>query len=206
MEYDGTSSLDRPINWQDVEPEPFPFDLESLLAANAEMERNLASGPAENLSSTFRTPLDREAVFSNFGLMLGIFPPATFFLAFLFGSVGRINPMAVILVVLANAGTALAGHRFGKVVARMVNYAEEQPLGVNLMLTVFIGALCDHWRCGRCGCVAGVPDSLQSRRTRRVGRPLALSADLGRRHDDHLCVHPPHAGVLASSPFPNSIL
>ena len=45
MEYDGTSSLDRPINWQDVEPEPFPFDLESLLAANAEMERNLASGP-----------------------------------------------------------------------------------------------------------------------------------------------------------------
>ena len=73
--------------------------------------------------------------------MLGIFPPATFFLAFLFGSAGRINPMAVILLVLANTGTALAGRKFGKVVARMVNYAEEQPLGVNLMLTVFIGAL-----------------------------------------------------------------
>lgn len=141
MEYDGTSSLDRPINWQDVEPEPFPFDLESLLAANAEIERNLASGRDENLSRAFRTPLDREAVFSNFGLMLGIFPPATFFLTFLFYSAPRANPLAVILVILANTGTALAGRKFGKVVARMVNYADQQPLGANLMLTVLIGAL-----------------------------------------------------------------
>lgn len=136
MEYHRDIAIDRPLNWQDAEIEPFPFELDELLAANEQMSKRtvLAGGGIGGIQ------LDREAVFSNFGLMLGIFPPATFFLAFLFKA-GSVSPFIVAMLLLTNLTTALVGRGFGKVVARMVTSAEKRPLGEYGVLAVLIGAL-----------------------------------------------------------------
>jgi hypothetical protein len=140
MEYRTSDYVE--LSWMGAETEPFPNGLDELLAANERPATAIESSANLRIGriSTAGLKLDRDKVFSNFGLMLGIFPPATIFLSMLFLTRER-SPLMVFPLLAANAATALAAYRFGKVVSRMVGYIERQSTGEYVILSVFIGAL-----------------------------------------------------------------
>ena len=130
------------LSWAEADLERFPYGLDELTAANEALERSIAGDQLHELEQIAegKVHLSRDAVFSNFGLMLGIFVPATTFLAFLFAATER-SPLLILLLMLTNATTALVGYRFGRVVSRMITYLEDQSIGEYVVLSVFVGAL-----------------------------------------------------------------
>ncbi|MEP6944657.1 MAG: hypothetical protein ABJA02_01985 [Acidobacteriota bacterium] len=139
-----TSQPYRELTWSKSELDRFPIDLDDLIIANAQLERSL-SGISQlsddEQKQLLNLPMDRTAVFSYFGLMLGIFVPATMFLTFVFQTRPDWSPMIGLLLVMANAASALVGFHFGKVVARIVAVLEKQSTGEYIILSVFTGAL-----------------------------------------------------------------
>lgn len=145
MEYARTISLDRQLTWREQDIDAFPMGLDELLVANAEFDSGPDLSPdtiekAEAL--TIRRPMNREAVFKYFGLMLGTFPPAAFFVPFLIAKGKPENlPLVFVILFLANATTALVGFKFGRATAKMVESAAKIPLIPRIPLIVLIGTL-----------------------------------------------------------------
>ncbi len=141
MDIAGTDQNGSKLDWRNAETDNFPLGLGELIAANERLERDLAEPSDHEIAQTVKTPLGPETVFANFGLMLGIFPPATFFLFFLLSLGARINPLVVALLLLTNATTAFIGYHSGKLIAKLVRLTEGRSLPAMIALSIPIGAL-----------------------------------------------------------------
>ncbi len=118
--------------------------LDSLIAANAEFDhrRGLYKTVKEEFeASMMNHPLSPEAVFSYFGLMLGIFPPAAIFLKTISsaGDFRREDAWVIALMILVNFVSAAVGFVTGKLVGKVVVRAERYPWWAALFLMPFIG-------------------------------------------------------------------
>jgi len=88
-------------------------------------------------AALMKNPISIEKAFAYFGLLLGIFPPASIFFRFLVG--GNEETLIIILAVLVNLICAVAGYFSGKLIGRMVLVAENYPWSGMLVVLPFIG-------------------------------------------------------------------
>ncbi len=120
--------------------------LDALLAANAEFANNNSESDyaSENAAvNSIENPISIEGAFSYFGLLLGIFPPAAFFLKMLFdiGEFKGESAWLLLLMVVVNAAAASVGYFSGKVVGKIVFSLEKYPWWMMMLLMPFIGIL-----------------------------------------------------------------
>lgn len=119
--------------------------LEIILNANAERARRKREYSTEKEkfeSELMKRPLNTEKAFSYFGLMLGIFPPATLFTRFVIESRMLSDGAWFIgILLIMNAVTAVVGFFAGKWIGRMVASVERLNWPEMLVLLPFIGFL-----------------------------------------------------------------
>lgn len=118
--------------------------LDYLLAVNAETARQkeMYRSDREKLEADLMAnPLDTEKTYAFFGLMLGTFPPAAFFIKFAIDSNMLMREEAWILGVLfiVNLVSAIVGYFTGKFTGRSVREAEQFSWLPMIFLLPFIG-------------------------------------------------------------------
>ncbi|MGI8469224.1 MAG: hypothetical protein ACR2N3_12310 [Pyrinomonadaceae bacterium] len=145
MDNDRTQTIDRPqnagsfVNFADNDSGE--EGLNALLAANAEIarEKTLFQNYGEQFeASLMKNPLTTEKAFAYFGLLLGIFPPASIFLKMFHKN---IEPGIVVLFVFVNLVCAVAGYFSGKLIGRMARAVENYSWNKMLLLLPLIGIL-----------------------------------------------------------------
>jgi len=141
MDITGADPIYRELGWLNEEPTLFPRDLESLLAENALIETERGRDPDKNAESLVDTYLTNETALVYFGSMLGIFPPATIFLTYLFQINSRSAVFLALLLLLANIGTAIGGSQFGKIIARLMRRNESRSFSFRFGMSILAGAL-----------------------------------------------------------------
>lgn len=112
-----------------------------ILAANAEIlrEKTLFRNSREELESALmKKPLTTEKAFAYFGLLLGIFPPASIFFKLL---QHNIEPGIVLLFVFVNLVCAAAGYFSGRLIGKMVFNVERYSWNKMLPTLPLIGIL-----------------------------------------------------------------
>jgi hypothetical protein len=112
--------------------------LNSILEINDQIanDKALFVSQTERVESELiKIPLNSEAVYKYFGLMLGTFPPAAIFARILFDSNSFRGEDSWLLAILffVNLVSAFTGFFSGKLIARMVRYAESISW-INMML------------------------------------------------------------------------
>lgn len=118
--------------------------LDLLLAANAETERQKVlykSDREKTEADLMKNPLTSEKTFAYFGLLLGTFPPAAFFIKFAIDSRIVFGEEAWILGVLfiVNLITAVVGYFSGKLIAGSVRETEKYSWHAMFLVLPFIG-------------------------------------------------------------------
>lgn len=120
--------------------------MNALLAANAETERekSLYASERERFEADLiKNPLTSEKAFSYFGLLLGVFTPATIFLKFVLDAGSFRNDQLWILGIMAvvNLVSAVVGFFSGKLIGKIVRETEKMVWWKMLLLLPFIGIL-----------------------------------------------------------------
>ncbi len=144
-----TIERDRNINnsTNDVsEDELTEARLNSLLSANAEYARKnevFLSDKEESETSMIKNPLSNEKAFALFGLFLGAFPPAAFFLRIFFvdGNISISDSWVFLLFLLVNVVTATVGYFSGKLVGKIAGELEKVGWHWMLLALPFVGML-----------------------------------------------------------------
>ncbi|MGH7783742.1 MAG: hypothetical protein ACREO5_07880 [Candidatus Binatia bacterium] len=150
MEFGNTRTIDRKPDLANVEfqlavDETAGKRLEILLNANAETARRKRAYPSQQEkfeSELIKRPLNAEKAFSYFGLMLGIFPPATLFTRFVIESRMLSDGAWFIgILLIVNVVSAVVGFFSGKWIARLVASVEKLTWIEMILLLPFIGFL-----------------------------------------------------------------
>jgi len=119
--------------------------LNLLVAANAEIIRRKQLFPTRHIElevNSMSNPLDFRRVYSYLGLMLGLFPPASFFLLFLVPKGGpRDNGWIIWLLLWVNLVTTVAGYFSGKVVGAILSNLGKRSFRFFAFLAPLIGFL-----------------------------------------------------------------
>lgn len=120
--------------------------LDVLLAANAAIARHKKLYPTRQTEIevlTMRHPLDMPRAFSYLGLMLGLFPPATLFGAFLtgLGSTNQSGGFAFLLLMWVTFVTSAVGYFLGRIVGGELAKFEGRSFNFLLLATVIAGFL-----------------------------------------------------------------
>lgn len=120
--------------------------LDALLAANADFANNdsVYGSEKEKLeANSMKNPMSIEDAFSYFGLLLGLFPPAAFFLKMLFdiGEFKGESAWLLLLMLVVNIAAAAVGYFSGKVVGKIVFSLEKYSWWTMMFLMPFIGIL-----------------------------------------------------------------
>lgn len=129
--------------------------LNILLAANAEITKRKLLYPTaefELAANAMRRPLDSRTAFAYLGLMLGAFPPASFFLSYLVSNGASDEVWIAALLFWVNLVTAATGFFLGKVVGSILSNFGKQSFTFFALLTPLIGFL---WG-AICGAAGGV--------------------------------------------------
>lgn len=113
---------------------------------NAETARMKAMyrSDQEKLEAEMMTnPLDFKKTYSYFGLLLGLFPPFTFFAKWFYesGAVNRDEGFIFILLLFVNLVTAVVGYFSGKFIGRTIQEAEKLSWTKMILIVPFIGLL-----------------------------------------------------------------
>ena len=137
------SNLDEIANYQQ-ESELVRQRLDILLAINAETARQKAlyrSDKEKFEAETMTNPLDIEKTYAYFGLLLGAFPPAAFFIKYAIGSNLFLRDEAWIFGVLfiVNLISAVVGYFTGKLVGKSVRETEKLSWLTMFLVMPFIG-------------------------------------------------------------------
>jgi hypothetical protein len=141
MENRKTQTITRQSGLDQLESDASELDLKrlnSILDINDQIANDKASFLSQKArfeSELIRIPLDSEAVYKYFGLMLGTFPPAAIFARILLDSDSFRSEDSWLLALLffVNLVAAFTGFFSGKLIARMVRYAESTSW-LNMML------------------------------------------------------------------------
>jgi hypothetical protein len=147
MEFRQTQTADRNPNLNqfagfDRDDETARERLNQLLAINAETARQKAMhrSTRENLEAEImKKPVGLEKTFSNFGLLLGIFPPAAMFIKFAVDM--RLDGWVFGVMLIINIIAAIVGFFSGKVVGRIVRHLENQSWSAMILALPIIGLL-----------------------------------------------------------------
>lgn len=120
--------------------------LNYFLEKNAETARMKAMyrSDQEKLEAEMMTnPLDFKKTYSYFGLLLGLFPPLTFFAKWFYesGAVNRDEGFIFILLLFVNLVTAVVGYFSGKFIGRTIQEAEKLSWTKMILVVPFIGLL-----------------------------------------------------------------
>lgn len=120
--------------------------LDSLLAINAEIarEKSLFQMEREKTEAALMAhPLDSRKAFAYFGLLLGIFPPATIFARMFFtnGSFRNDEFWILGIVAIINVISAIVGYFSGKLVGKIVANLEMLSWTKMLLVLPFVGML-----------------------------------------------------------------
>lgn len=118
--------------------------LDYLLTLNAETERQKQMSESDKKAlevDTMTNPLNTEKTFSYFGLMLGAFPPAAFFIKFAVDTNLFVREEAWVLGIffIVNLVSAIVGYFTGKFTGRSVREAESFSWLPMIFLLPFIG-------------------------------------------------------------------
>jgi hypothetical protein len=125
--------------------------LNLLLAANAEIARRktlYATRRCELAACTMSHPLDFGRTYALLGLLLGTFPPASFFLSFLVSDGMRNGIWIAVFLLWVNIVTAAAGYFTGKVIGMVLSSFGQRSFTFFALVIPLIGFL---W-----GAVSGV--------------------------------------------------
>ncbi|MGI9034771.1 MAG: hypothetical protein ACR2GD_01915, partial [Pyrinomonadaceae bacterium] len=117
-------------------------NLNKLLAANAEIarEKTLFQNYREQLeASLMKNPLSTEKAFAYFGLLLGLFPPASIFLKMFFDK--NVGFGIVVLLVFVNLVCAAGGYFSGKLTGKLIFKTENYSRNKMLLTLPLIGIL-----------------------------------------------------------------
>lgn len=128
------------------EDEPTEARLNSLLAANAEYSREndrFGSAEEEFEASLLENPISNDKAFALFGLFMGAFPPFAFLAQIFFNANDfRVeDSWVVVLLLVVNVVTAIAGYFSGKIVGKVVGELEKVNWLLMLLALPFIGSL-----------------------------------------------------------------
>ncbi|MEP6849846.1 MAG: hypothetical protein ABI999_13400 [Acidobacteriota bacterium] len=119
--------------------------LEVLLSANAETartKRSFGSDADEFEASLMPRPLSSKQAFSYFGLMLGVFTPATMFgRLFLNNGMPPSESWVIGILLIINVVSAVVGYFSGKLIGQMVSAVEKYRWPTMLALLPVIGIL-----------------------------------------------------------------
>lgn len=120
--------------------------LNTLLLINAKTAHEKAlyrSGKEKFESELVQNPMNSEAAFSYFGLMLGTLPPAAIFSRILFStnSFSREDMWILGILVLVNLVSAITGYFSGKLVGKMAREAERSSWIKMLIALPLIGII-----------------------------------------------------------------
>ena len=151
MEFRPTITAERSSNLAEIadyqsENELVRQRLDFFLVANAETERQkkMFRSDREKLEAELmKTPLTIEKTFAYFGLLLGTFPPAAFFVKFAVDARIWQSDGAWILGVLfiVNLISAVVGYFSGKYIAASVREMEKYSWQMMLLAAPFVGML-----------------------------------------------------------------
>lgn len=149
MEFRQTTTAERSTNFNGIadyqsETEIVRQRLDFFIAANRETERQKVAYRSEREAAEaamMTTPLTLEKTFAYFGLLLGTFPPAAFFVKFIADSGVMTSDGAWILGVLfiVNLISAVVGYFSGKFIARSVRELEKFSWHAMLLIAPFVG-------------------------------------------------------------------
>lgn len=143
MEAKNTNGLRGQLNTVESDDYTAIRRLHILLALNSEIAKQKAMfrSAAERLdASLMRHPLAFEKTFAYFGLLLGTFPPATFFLSFVISSrVNGLHPAIPILLLFVNLVTAVTGYFSGRIVGTIVGKFEKSSRSRIALIMPLIG-------------------------------------------------------------------
>jgi hypothetical protein len=117
--------------------------LNLILAANAEIAREkemFADFREQTEASLIRHPLKTGKIFSIFGLLLGLFPPAAIFYRMISNS-NNAEPAIIFLFIFVNLTCAVAGYFSGNLIGRMISKAEKYSWSRMILLLPLIGVL-----------------------------------------------------------------
>ena len=122
--------------------------LNALLKANQQtvLENEYFRNEEERFeASILRNPLTTKQVFAQFGLMLGLFPPAAIFGKFAYENILK-NPSnddnwIILLMIFVNIVCTVTGYFSGKLIGNMVSQVEKLNWGKMLLILPFIGIL-----------------------------------------------------------------
>ena len=116
--------------------------LDLLLAANDEIAKWKVKFPTSTVEverSAMTRPMDARQTYAFLGLMLGTFPPATFFLLFLLSQSERIETWVIGLLTLVTLATATTGYHSGKIVALLISNISRRSLTFGLLTVPLVG-------------------------------------------------------------------
>ena len=146
MEFKNPGKIDEQIDFTNFEgfnkgDELTERRLNSLLIQNTEYERQsqIYSSEREKVEAELmKNPLSPERVFSYFGLLLGTFLTAVFFLEI---SPPHISAGQITVLLLINTIPALIGYLSGKIVGKWVSHLEKSPWRTMMAVMPFLGLL-----------------------------------------------------------------
>ena len=119
--------------------------LNLLVAANAEIARRKQLYPTRRVefeATMMSRPLDFRRTYAYLGLMLGLFPPASFFLLFLGPKGGpRDGAWIIWLLMWVNLVTSVAGYFSGKIVGAVLSNLGKRSFTFFALFTPLIGFL-----------------------------------------------------------------
>ncbi len=149
MENRLTKPTARQFNYGPEEGDARELDLNRLnaiLSVNSEIARkksHYVSTQEKHEAELIKHPLDSRTALAYFGLMLGIFAPATIFGRVVVGNGGGSNDDLWIIgvLILVNIVSAVAGFISGKFIGTLVKRAEETSWIKMLLLLPLIGIL-----------------------------------------------------------------
>ncbi|MEP7074329.1 MAG: hypothetical protein ABI878_00850 [Acidobacteriota bacterium] len=150
MAFSNTQTVSRQPHLSEVDfsiddDEPARRRLDVLLAATAEtarIKRSFQNDAEEFEASLMRRPLSSKQAFSYFGLMLGVFTPATMFgRVFLNNGMPPNESWVIGILLIINVVSAVVGYFSGKLIGHMVSAAEKYRWPTMLTLLPLIGIL-----------------------------------------------------------------
>jgi hypothetical protein len=130
----------------DASPRSVEESLGLLLAANAEIAKRKLLYPTRQVeleAAMMSRPIDFRQTYAYLGLMLGLFPPASFFLLFLIskGMLAKDELWILALLIWVNAITAVVGYFSGKVVGSALSNIGKRSFSFFALVTPLIGLL-----------------------------------------------------------------
>ena len=124
--------------------EAVAHNLNVLYEANKRIAQNKAFYPTHQSkieASSLSLKLDFKKTYAYLGLMLGIFPPASFFALFIAESNAPPEIWIAALLMGVNAVTAFVGYFFGKVVGSLLHDRDDRSISFYILFLPFLGFL-----------------------------------------------------------------